>query len=83
METISPSCNQQIFLALLAASRVIQKQDSILSAEGKGLDLSKVPAFYGTDFPSFIESLTYSIPMEDKDRAKWIHFMGDNIKINP
>ncbi len=81
METISAIYNQQLFLALLAASRVIQKQDSILCAKGKGLDLSKVPAFYGTNFPAFMESLADSIPMEDKEKAKWIAFMAENIKI--
>ncbi len=81
MESISPIYNQQIFLALLAASRVIRKQDAILSAQGKGLNLSEVPAFYGADFPAFLGQLACEIPMESAEVTKWIAFMREKITI--
>lgn len=80
METISAAQNQQIFLALHAAARVIEKLDSKLSSEGKGLDLSKVPAFYGVHFPAFLMGLAENIPLELAEKTKWELFLDTNIK---
>jgi len=80
METIPASTNQQFFIALHAAARVIEKLDSKLAAMGQGHDLSKVPAFHGVHFPAFLMALTENIPMEAADKIKWEKFLDENIK---
>lgn len=43
----------QIYLALLAAAATINKMQSELQTK---VDLQKVPAFYGIDFPTWLKS---------------------------
>ncbi len=78
MENISATHNEQIFLALQAAAFVIRKMDKALTSEGKGLDLSKVPAFYGVDFPSFLNEMGGMIPLEEKTKETWKRFYACN-----
>ena len=80
METIPAHTNQQFFIAMQAAARVIEKLDSKLTAMGQGHDLSKVPAFHGIHFPAFLMALTENIPMEDTDKIKWEKFLDESIK---
>lgn len=75
-ETINPATYQQIFLALYAAARVIEKQDAKLSAIGQGENLSSVPAFYGVNFPTFLKSMASEIPLCTQNKRDWIEFFG-------
>jgi len=81
METIPASQNQQIFLALQAAARVIESMDAKLAIHGRASDLSSVPAFYGVHFPAFLMALAKDIPLEGAEKTKWELFLDANIKI--
>ena len=80
METIPASQNQQIFLALQAAARVIESMEAKLAIHGKSTDLSSVPAFYGIHFPAFLMGLAQDIPLETAEKTKWENFLDENIK---
>lgn len=80
MQTIPASTNQQFFIALHAAARVIESMEARLAIHGKSTDLSSVPAFHGVHFPAFLMALAENIPMEAADKIKWEKFLDENIK---
>jgi len=80
MDTIPAINNHQIFLALQAASLVIESMEERLAIHGKSTDLQSVPSFYGAYFPAFIRMLAENIPLEESEKTKWKTFLAENIK---
>ena len=79
MQNIPAIHNQQIFLALEAAARVIESMEARLAIHGKSTDLSSVAAFNGVHFPAFLMALAENVPMEEKDKTEWQTFLDKNI----
>lgn len=80
METINAIHNQQIFLALNAAAKLIQSMEGKLAIHGKSVDLTDVPTFRGIYFPAFLMGLAENVPMETAEKDKWEIFLAENIK---
>lgn len=80
MQNIPATHNQQIFLALQAAARMIESMEGRLAIHGKSTDLTSVPAFHGVHFPAFLMALAENVPMEAAEKTKWENFLDENIK---
>lgn len=80
METIPAIHNQQIFLALNAAARVIERQNAKLRELDIHYSLHLVPAFNGTHFCTFLKDLAEYVPMDEKEKTEWKDFLDKNVK---
>lgn len=79
MQNIPAIHNKQIFLALNAAARVIERHNAKLRELDVHCSLHTVPAFTGTHFCTFLKDLAEVVPMEEKDKTEWQNFLDKNI----
>lgn len=80
MDTIPAIHNQQIFLALNAAARVIERHNEKLRELDVHCSLHTVPAFSGVHFCTFLKDLADVVPMEEKEKTEWKNFLDKKVK---